>query len=58
MKTLILKMLVLLVSGSVLMAIPYFAGNWTWLTVSWAPALLTFYYLDDAVDTVLSQPEK
>lgn len=43
------KLLVLSVFGSALIGIPYLAGNWGWLLVSWIPALIVFCYLDDEI---------
>lgn len=35
---------------AVLLGIPYVAGNWGWLMVSWIPALLVFAYLADTIN--------
>lgn len=41
------KLLILTIGFLILVGIPYLAGNWAWLWLSWLPALIAMLYLNE-----------
>jgi len=41
------KVINIIIGFIVLLGIPYLAGSWLWLIVSWFPALFTMMYLEE-----------
>lgn len=44
------RIIIVCIFFTIFLGIPYLAGSWIWMIISWVPAAVTVSYLDDTFD--------